>query len=54
MLELSYLFDERLRDNSERKYGLQFGVLFKTSDIVTTKFTYENYEDLMLSIEFDL
>ena len=54
MLELSCLFDERLRDNPERKYGLQFGVLFKTTDIVTTKFTYENYEDLMLSIEFDL
>ena len=54
MLELSCLFDERLRDNPERRYGLQFGVLFKTSDIVTTKFTYENYEDLMLSIEFDL
>ena len=54
MLEFSCLFDERLRDNPERKYGLQFGVLFKTSDTLITKFTYENYEDLMLSIEFDL
>ena len=55
ILEFSCLFDERLRDNDnlERKYGIQFGVLFKTSDTLITKFTYENYEDLMLSIEFD-
>jgi hypothetical protein len=55
ILELSYLFDKRLRNDFDKKnYGIQFGVLFKTTDKLTTKFTYENYEDLMLSIEFDL
>ena len=55
ILELSCLFDERLRnDSNAKKFGIQFGVLFKTTDKLTTKFTYENYEDLMLSIEFDL
>ena len=54
ILEVSSLFDERLRDDLDRKYGIQFGVLFKTTDKLTTKFTYENYEDLMLSIELDL
>jgi len=53
ILELNCLFDERLRDDPDRKYGIQFGLLFKTTDKLTTKFTIENYEDLMLAVEFD-